>query len=277
MDNKFCVEYREYSKSLDSAKEIRITVRPDSNIEAIDAVLANLQDDQRLNIYLESYIQSYIANKSLEEMFKIVKNTNKEYTFCLSQGSLTKADMIDKLFTNIPHYYNITICNWDDLLAFTTTIPNLSDILIAESLCFELPAVAAICSNLNIKIRVYPDVAQAANMRVPDTLKFFIRPEDISIYSKYIDVFEIFNKENQETIYDIYYNQGTWQSSITEIILGLEDEVPCSKMLKFGNKRMNCGRKCMRLASSCNICNQVYQIAKGLDNLHFNLINKENE
>ena len=44
MDNKFCVEYREHSKSLVSAKEIRITVKPDSKVEAIKAVLANLQD-----------------------------------------------------------------------------------------------------------------------------------------------------------------------------------------------------------------------------------------
>ena len=184
----------------------------------------------------------------------IVKETDKEYTFCLSNHSVAYAQMIDKLFTDIPHYYNITICTWDDLMAFLNTIPNLSDILIAESLGFELPAIAAICSASNIKVRVYPDVAQAANLNIPDMFKFFIRPEDIEVYSKFVDVFELFHKENQETIYDIYANQKTWQSSIKEIIIGLEEHVPCSKMLKFGDKRVDCGRKCMRLTSSCGIC-----------------------
>ena len=184
----------------------------------------------------------------------IVKETDKEYTFCLSNHSVAYAQMIDKLFTDIPHYYNITICTWDDLMAFLNTIPNLSDILIAESLGFELPAIAAICSASNIKVRVYPDVAQAANLNIPDMFKFFIRPEDIEVYSKFVDVFELFHKENQETIYDIYANQKTWQSSIKEIIIGLEEHVACSKMLKFGDKRVDCGRKCMRLTSSCGIC-----------------------
>ena len=189
MDNKFCVEYREHSKSLASAKEIRITVKPDSKVEAIKAVLANLQDTQRLNIYLEDDIQDYIANKSLETILNIVKETDKEYTFCLSNHSIAYAQMIDKLFTDIPHYYNITICTWDDLMAFLNTIPNLSDILIAESLGFELPAIAAICSASNIKVRVYPDVAQAANLNIPDMFKFFIRPEDIEVYSKFKQLF----------------------------------------------------------------------------------------
>ena len=184
----------------------------------------------------------------------IVKETDKEYTFCLSNHSVAYAQMIDELFTDIPHYYNITICTWDDLMAFLNTIPNLSDILIAESLGFELPAIAAICSASNIKVRVYPDVAEAANLSIPDMFKFFIRPEDIEVYSKFVDVFELFHKENQETIYDIYANQKTWQSSIKEIIIGLEEDVSCSKMLKFGDKRVDCGRKCMRLASSCGIC-----------------------
>ena len=277
MDNKFCVEYREHSKSLASAKEIRITVKPDSKVEAIKAVLANLQDTQRLNIYLEDDIQDYIANKSLKTILDIVKETDKEYTFCLSNHSVAYAQMIDELFTDIPHYYNITICTWDDLMAFLNTIPNLSDILIAESLGFELPAIAAICSASNIKVRVYPDVAQAANLNIPDMFKFFIRPEDIEVYSKFVDVFELFHKENQETIYDIYANQKTWQSSIKEIILGLDEDAPCSKMLKFGDKRVDCGRKCMRLASSCGICDQVYKIAEGLDNLNLTLKEKENK
>jgi hypothetical protein len=57
----------------------------------------------------------------------------------------------------------------------------------------------------NIKLRVFPNICQSSFSETPSIKTFFIRPEDISIYSTFVDVFELItDEEREQVIYKIY-------------------------------------------------------------------------
>ena len=117
-----------------------------------------------------------------------------------------------------------------------------------------------------IKIRVYPNVAQnngyGLSTVIPDIKKFFIRPEDVEIYEKYVDIFEIWGApEKTSVLYEIY-KQQQWLGSLKDIITGFVEDVPNTGFMKqFALCRLNCGKKCFK-GIKCNMCNLMKNISK---------------
>lgn len=76
---------------------------------------------------------------------------------------------------------------------------------ICEELGFSLDKISKILHENNIRVRVFPNICQSSFLETPSIKTFFIRPEDISIYSMFIDVFELVSdKDRQYTIFKIY-------------------------------------------------------------------------
>lgn len=85
----------------------------------------------------------------------------------------------------------------------------MSDIYITNDLAFDLNTLSKEVHKINNKcqIRVYCNIAQSALvLQEQNSLKsFFIRPEDVDLYEKYIDVLEFYGvDEKLETYYKIY-------------------------------------------------------------------------
>ena len=137
---------------------------------------------------------------------------------------------------------------------------------IAEAMGFELAAIAEIVKPYGAKIRVYPNVAQASRRETKGLMKFWIRPEDIEIYEKYIDVCEFFydEYEKQEIYYKIYKDDKKWLGDLSELIIGLESGFDSTCIVpRFAHKRTKCGRACMK-GDKCKMCHRVIELAKTL-------------
>ena len=74
----------------------------------------------------------------------------------------------------------------------------------------------------NKRIRTFCDICQTSWPEEESLRTFFIRPEDLFLYNKYIDVVEFFNAENNKNslnaLYDLYNTGRRWAGPLKEII-----------------------------------------------------------
>ena len=142
-----------------------------------------------------------------------------------------------------------------------------SDVYITESAGFNLKEIGEYCHNKDVLVRVIPNIAQytlGLSVLIPDSCKFFIRPEDTSTYDQYVDVFEIIAPVDKTSVlYEIYKN-GVWDGDLNKIIAGFNNILPNASLLPhFGTARLSCQQKCM--LGKCNQCIVMEELAKKFD------------
>jgi len=150
----------------------------------------------------------------------------------------------------------------------------VSDIYIAEGLCFNLKELQPI-RDKGIKIRTFPDVAQYhPNYKGPDIFKFFIRPEDLDIYEKYIDVLEFFRIDNSLSALYTIYNRRQWLGNLNTLIMDIPSLEITNTAIPpiFGETRVNCGHKCM--IGDCHLCERFQIIAPKIDENNMGFVHK---
>ena len=154
----------------------------------------------------------------------------------------------------------------------------VSDVYIVNELGFELDKVYDIVHDHNAKVRVFPNIAQSAWTYTPDLKKFFIRPEDIKDYEKYVDVFEIFEGYVDglevyeiaepiiaETLYRVYAIDTQWYGKLEEIIANFHANLD-GRFLhpRWVDRRVRCGKKCLK-GSMCDMCNTIAGLGESLE------------
>lgn len=154
-----------------------------------------------------------------------------------------------------------------------------SDIYVTESAGFNLKEIGEYCHNKNVLVRVIPNIAQytvGLSLSIPSPCKFFIRPEDTSIYEKYVDIFEIIAPQDKlSVLYEIYKNR-IWNGDLNKIITGFEDILPNASLIPhFGTIRLSCQQKCM--LGKCNQCIVMKEMAKKFDKNKVNFIVPKNK
>jgi len=163
----------------------------------------------------------------------------------------------------IPMFFNDYIDRWDILWGYMQL--EVSDIYICNELGFELDKIYPIFQEQRINLRVIPNKAQSAWFQTPDAIQFFIRPEDIKRYEKFVDVFELYEEDyaapNTGTVlYQVYAENQTWMGELKEIISGLNSNINGQFLYpQFGEKRMRCGKKCLK-GGGCRMCYTVFDL-----------------
>lgn len=153
----------------------------------------------------------------------------------------------------------------------------VSDVYIVESLGFDIIKCAEIAHQNNVKIRVFPDIAQSAwDNDKDDIRKFFIRPDDLIQYEPYIDTIEFIGHsvDKQDILCEIYQKQK-WAGQLKEIISDFSVDIDNRTILpRFAQNRLNCQKKCLR-GSSCNICSVMKEVATTLEKKQVVIKNKK--
>ena len=199
------------------------------------------------------------------ENIELFKQTNEKWTNITLRlnfaEDIARVEQIKD--AGLPFYINTPVDNLDTLRYLIDL--GVSDVYIANEMGFNLKKVSEFCHNNGVKVRVYPNVAQSGiNTYTMDSItKFFIRPDDISAYEEYVDVFEFFgNLVSQDVLYDIY-SDGRWQGDLNDLILDLNKEINCMNLFPdFGEHRIKCEKRCM--IDKCNYCMIADSFAKEL-------------
>lgn len=265
---KYCVPYNKFSKAVKTAEEI--TIQYDSR--NLDMSFLEQYQNKKIIFCLdmsdEEACQEIEKIKTIKEHF-----TNLKIAILLNSYKNYEKTILKIKDFQIDFFTKDRVNNWDIFMGLINF--GVSDIYIVENLGFELDKISKVASKNNVAIRVFPNVAQSAYEDTPALKKFFIRPEDINFYSKYVDVFEIFGDSKYiDVLYKIYANDKKWYGQLKEIIIGFSDELKSPCILKnFAEIRSRCGKKCIK-GSNCRFCERIQEVSKVLDEKGLVLKNK---
>lgn len=246
----FCLSYYPSQTYLQEADEFKIKYR---------------QADRTLQEFLKHYQDKSIVidvRDSLEDIdVQLFKGLYEKYkNFKLIIDFFNK-DHLQKVQENeIPFFFANFITTIDQLHGLMQYHP--TDMYICEELGFFLDKVSAILHANNIKVRAFPNICQSSFPDTPSLKTFFIRPDDIIIYSNYIDVFELVSDQEKQRVLFKIYKQGKWIGKISEIIPSFKGEFDSKYVMdSFGVVRTQCGKRCMYKSGSCNICDRFLDVA----------------
>jgi len=191
--------------------------------------------------------------------------------------------LIDFSEANIPFFFYNHCNNWENL--HTLISLGVSDVYIVEQLGFELDKVKKICGD-KVQIRTYPNVCQlpaiGGKCKLDKIYGFFITPNEIPIYEKYIDVCEFFyNSQKKEEVYfDIYKNES-WLGNLKDLIGDFDEDIYSQYLFPtFGIYRSVCGRECLK-GEKCNLCQRAIELSNEFQKegklLKLNRLTKEEE
>lgn len=159
----------------------------------------------------------------------------------------------------VPFFFGDRITCFEELNYFLSFCP--SDVYLAEEICFDLKRARKVCAAVGTRIRAYANVAQSAISATNPIIKFFIRPEDVSLYEAYIDVLEFWGTESRQHSLLNIYKKEVWFGNLNDLILDFKTDLDSRRLLPmFGAARLNCQQSCLK-GSSCRICYKLSAIA----------------
>ena len=258
---KYCLPYNKntyQSNLINDADEWSIDYNPE------DKTLFKFLDtykDRRINFRIWDKID---IKDTLGVNF--IKDLQKEYPNVYIQFPQYTKEIANIIKENeIKNFFFSTYVNNIDLF-YSIINTGVSDIYIAEALGFELNKISKVAKEKNVRIRVFPNIAQSLTEDIPDLKKFFIRPEDIQDYENFVDVCEFFYEDKKCINYfNIYKNKQEWFGDLSEIINGLNIKLDSRFMLpRFGELRSRCGKKCF-YGEPCHICDLIEESAKSME------------
>ena len=273
---KYCINYSNKSHIIDKVDEILIRYDKNKILELFTQFIpAHLNQRVIVQLIEEDNIDTIVNN--LKKIISIY-NENKDIKFDIQLPFYNQKFIEELKDTNLKYFFKAAANSWDKFTGLMSQ--NVSDIYITDELAFELDKVAEIAHKNNIKVRIYPNVAQSRWDKLSDILKFFIRPEDIEMYEPYVDVCEFYGDKAQQidTYYKIYQEDKKWFGDLQEIIIGLDSKIDSRYIIpRFAEKRIKCGKDCLK-GGKCEMCKRILDLSEQLENAHLIVqIDKEKE
>lgn len=251
---KYCVDYFRHIEGLDQADEYTIKYSKKNDI-----LITFLEEnkDKIINLTIEEKLDG-VDYKTLKAIYGTFSNFRLRFEFYDSN------EIENIVECGIPFFFGNRVNNWDEFLGLVDL--GVTDIYVVEDMCFDLERVAEIAQKENIKLRTYANVAQSTWKDTPGIKKFWIRPEDVSIYEQYIDVIEFFGTPQQAAVLlKVYKDIKKWFGPLKEIIIGLEDGLDSRYIVsEFATRRVSCQKNCLK-GGKCRICNRVIELSKVLE------------
>lgn len=248
----YALEFNRNSKYLTDINEI--IVKYEGNENELRNFLT-MHNAQKITISIETFIKP----QTITDLLELKK---EGYSFSVRSAVILPEhiDLFKK--AGIPFFIGRQIMSWDEFLYHIEL--GVSEIYISGSLGFELEAVSRIAKEHNVKLRAIPNIAQGYDLGIPPLKKFFIRPEDTELYSQYIDTFELQGPHDKIDILYKIYRSGQWYGNIRELIINFDVDLDTKHVIPlFGEKRINCGRRCLK-GKRCHLCDSISDLAETL-------------
>lgn len=250
---KYCIDYHRGFKNADKADEFTITYTKKNDV-LIDFL--EKFKEKRINLFIKEEI-SYAELKLL----KTIRNAYPN--LFLKFESYNPENIEDIVESGVPFFFGNRVNNWDEFLGLIDL--GVTDMYIVEDLCFELNKITPIAHDAEVQLRTYPNIAQSRWRDTSEIKKFWIRPEDISMYESYLDVLEFFGSESQVSVLlKIYKEDKKWFGPLNEIIIGIHSDLDSRFITpRFAEKRIRCGKECLK-GGKCQMCERIVSLSKTL-------------
>lgn len=218
-----------------------------------------------------------LSNLDIEEVFEYLLILKQKHEYYAVQIDFhTQLDWIPALEENNIQYmfYNYA-GTMDQFYSFTQY--NISDIYICEGLGFNLTSIQSIREK-GVAIRIFPDMVQYnPKYPIPVFTKFFVRPEGLDIYEKYIDVIELYQTSNRLSVLYEIYKQRQWTGYIEDVIAGFPKDFSLLNptiLPMFDSLRVGCNRSCLA-DGKCHYCYRMLSLSPLLEENDLYLVRKK--
>lgn len=257
---KYCFNYRRSSEVLHLLDEINIKFAP----ENIDVVLEYILEHptQRINAKIKEEEDIYRHN--LLDKFEAFKEKYPEmdFTIILPKYDANLAEVCKT--RKLKFFFDVVVRDWETFHSFISV--GVSDIYLVEQMMFEIKDAAKAAHSAGVQIRTFPNIAQKRYEETGNLKSFFIRPEDINLYEGLVDIMELYTIDeiNQDVVLEIYQKDKQWWGPLRELIIGLDSDLDGKYIIpRFGDRRLNCGRKCFK-GMRCDVCEVVDNLGRNL-------------
>ena len=255
---KYCLNYKPYKeKEYKDVDELKIKYNPDDK-----SLFDFLQKhkDKVINIYVSA---AQLQDKSNIRLFKgfIAKGcTNFKLIITFMQDNRENVDALKA--EKIPFFFSAVAADWQTFYLLLSYGP--TDIYILGGLGFELDKLSKIAQAHNCSLRIYPNVCGPDTFNDKGLKNFYVRPEDINFYSRFVSVCEFYTGDDIDrelVYYKIYAKDKKWWGPLNEIIIGLGADIDNRYIgPEFSWFRSSCGQKCIK-GESCKICSLVIEMS----------------
>ena len=242
-------------------------------IRSLNDFISQYGDKHRINLIFTAGV--FQQERDIE-IIKVLKEAHPQCEIVMRLPEYDKELEATLTQNQLPHYYFDMLSKWGLFNGFLKL--NVTDIYIAEEICFSLPIAKEKAEAAGKKLRTYANFCMTYWEDDPSITGFFIRPEDIDIYSKYFDTIEFFpinEKGSEEILYDTYRNKKKWAGSLKEIIVNYRGNQDSRFILPtFAPLRTKCGQTCI-INSNCKICNHIQETANILKQKSIMIVEKK--
>lgn len=251
----FCLNYYPNHSYLKDVEELKITYR--ATDRTLEDFLQLYQDNKTIIID--------VTNSFEETDAQLLQGLNIKYQNIKLVIDINDSNSIELVKAyKLPFFFVNFASTIDEVYEFMSFHP--TDIYICSGLGFQLNKISKLLHDNDIRVRVFPNICQSSFSTIPSLKTFFIRPEDIPIYAKYVDVFELISDADRQGIIYKIYKQQKWFGDISEIIPSFKGNLDSRFLLNtFGKTRVKCGRRCLIDPKSCSLCDTLAELAKTLE------------
>lgn len=208
--------------------------------------------------YCISFAKDYVDSFFTDEVQKIIPIVS-DYTI--------ECDRIDSLKELLQKGYKAflkyPVSDWEIFNQLKKL--GVTDIYIDGPLGFSMEDIGK--AKDSILIRVSPTVSSNASFIQRYPSSFYIRPEDLHLYDKTIDIIDFKvtpNCEEEEALFSIY-KRGTFNYSLSNLVKTMQPNVENVLLPKdFGEQRVNCKQRCQLPGARCHYCDSVFGVTSKL-------------
>jgi hypothetical protein len=200
------------------------------------------------------------------------KITPEKVNFMLCLNNLHMAKQCNE--NGIKFYWGYPIFTYYELNS--VKILNPSYLVLGAPLSFSLDRVKA---KTQIPIRLCPNLAYDAYIpRTDGICGTWIRPEDVTVYEKYIDVFEFETTEleKESTLLHVYKDNQNWPGNLNLLFTNFGVNVDNKAIPEeIGHMRSVCGQRCMS-DGTCHFCEHAIRFASNIRDRYITEVKEHN-
>ena len=244
---KYCLNSRQPNEYLVKANEIKVAFRDRESIPDLADKYPNK------HITLVHMPTDDVINWKEVKRWDVL--THSQLYLCLDtvENCLIAKENGVKFFMGFP------ASSWYELDALKDL--GVSYVYLNAPLFFNMPSVQA----CEIPIRAVPNVAYADGFPRPDGVNgTWIRPEDVALYEKYIEVMEFADCDipKEQALFRIYAEQKNWPGELNMLITNLQHE-GLNRLINSitMEKRLTCGQHCAVPYGACHACYRALDLA----------------
>ena len=238
-------------------------------IKKADEIKMRYNDKDRLIDYVEEFKDKTfileVPTEVKELDWQLLKAYNEKVNFiiCVKDLNLGK----ECYEHGLKYYWGYPVFTWYELEGLIALKP--AYIMLGAPLTFSLDKIK---KKTNIPLRMCPNLAYDAYIpRDNGMYGSWVRPEDVDVYGKWIDVmeFSIDDLGKEATLLHVYKENAAWPGNLNLLLTNLNVNVDNRALPEdLGKKRATCGQRCV-FNGSCHYCEAAFARAAVLKDKHY--------